>query len=50
VVEAFEGLNLLPIPWVQPEDVAEAVLYLAADSGRYLTGGTYRVDAGWNTK
>jgi SDR family mycofactocin-dependent oxidoreductase len=50
VVEPFQSLNLLPIPWVQPEDVAEAVLYLAADSGRYLTGGTHRVDAGWNTK
>jgi NAD(P)-dependent dehydrogenase (short-subunit alcohol dehydrogenase family) len=50
VAPAFQSLNLLPIPWVQPEDVAEAVLYLAADSGRYVTGGTHRVDAGWNTK
>jgi SDR family mycofactocin-dependent oxidoreductase len=50
VAPVFESLNLLPIPWVQPEDVAEAVLYLAADSGRYVTGGTHRVDAGWNTK
>ncbi|MGY1640504.1 mycofactocin-coupled SDR family oxidoreductase [Geodermatophilus sp. SYSU D00703] len=50
VVDAFQGLNLLPVPWVQPDDVAEAVLYLAADSGRYVTGGTHRVDAGWNTK
>jgi (+)-trans-carveol dehydrogenase/(-)-trans-carveol dehydrogenase len=50
VIEPFQGLNLLPIPWVEPEDVAEAILYLAADSGRYVTGGTHRVDAGWNTK
>jgi (+)-trans-carveol dehydrogenase/(-)-trans-carveol dehydrogenase len=50
VAPAFQSLNLLPVPWVQPEDVAEAVLYLAADSGRYVTGGTHRVDAGWNTK
>jgi NAD(P)-dependent dehydrogenase (short-subunit alcohol dehydrogenase family) len=35
---------------VQPENVPEAVLYLAADSGRYLTGGAHRVDAGWKTK
>jgi SDR family mycofactocin-dependent oxidoreductase len=46
----FESLNLLPVPWLQPEDVAEACLYLAAESGRYVTGGTHRVDAGWNTK
>ncbi len=50
VVDAFQGLNLLPVPWVHPQDVAEALLYLAADSGRYVTGGTHRVDAGWNTK
>ncbi|WP_448624941.1 mycofactocin-coupled SDR family oxidoreductase [Geodermatophilus sp. URMC 64] len=50
VAPAFQSLNLLPVPWVQPEDVAEAVLYLTADSGRYVTGGTHRVDAGWNTK
>ncbi len=50
VAPVFQSLNLLPVPWVQPEDVAEAVLYLAADSGRFVTGGTHRVDAGWNTK
>jgi hypothetical protein len=26
------------------------LIYLAADSGRYLTGEARRVDAGWNTK
>ncbi|GAB3306288.1 mycofactocin-coupled SDR family oxidoreductase [Geodermatophilus aquaeductus] len=47
----FQDLNLLPTPWVQPEDVSEAVLYLAADdSGRWITGTTHRVDAGWLTK
>jgi SDR family mycofactocin-dependent oxidoreductase len=47
----FQDLNLLPTPWVQPGDVSEAVLYLAADdSGRWITGTTHRVDAGWITK
>ncbi len=51
VSDVFQGLNLLPTPWVQPEDVSEAVLYLAADdSGRWITGTTHRVDAGWITK
>lgn len=50
VKEAFQSLNLLPVPWIQTEDVAEAILYLTADSGRYITGNTHKIDAGWNTK
>lgn len=42
----FQGLNLLPVPWIEPADVSEAVLYLAADSGRFITGSTHCVDAG----
>lgn len=38
--------NLLPVPWVEPEDVAEAVLFLASDGARYVTGSTLAVDAG----
>ena len=30
----------------EPEDVAAACLYLAADSGRYVTGQVLRVDGG----
>jgi SDR family mycofactocin-dependent oxidoreductase len=50
VREAFTGLNLLEIPWIEPGDISEAVLYLAADSGRYVTGSLHKVDAGWITK
>ncbi len=38
--------NLLPVPWVEPEDVAEAVLFLASDGARYVTGSALVVDAG----
>ncbi len=38
--------NLLPVPHVEPMDVSEAMLYLCAESGRYITGVTMPVDAG----
>ncbi len=38
--------NLLPVPWVEPEDVASAVIYLASDDARYVTGAQFVLDAG----
>jgi len=38
--------HMLPVPWVEPEDVANAVLFLASDESRYITGLTMPVDAG----
>jgi SDR family mycofactocin-dependent oxidoreductase len=38
--------NLLPVPWIEPEDVAAAVLYLASDRARYITGAPLILDAG----
>jgi (+)-trans-carveol dehydrogenase/(-)-trans-carveol dehydrogenase len=38
--------NILPIPWVEPVDVSNAVLFLASDEARYITGATLPVDAG----
>jgi SDR family mycofactocin-dependent oxidoreductase len=39
--------NLLPgVPWIEPEDVAEAVLYLASDRARFVTGSQFVLDAG----
>jgi NAD(P)-dependent dehydrogenase (short-subunit alcohol dehydrogenase family) len=38
--------NLLPVPWIEPEDVAEAVAYLASDRARYVTGSPFVIDAG----
>ena len=42
--------NLLPVPWVEPEDVAQAVLFLASDGARYVTGSAFAVDAGLLTR
>ena len=42
----FGALNLLPIPWVEPVDISNAVLWLASDESRYVTGVTLPIDAG----
>jgi SDR family mycofactocin-dependent oxidoreductase len=42
--------NLLPVPWIEPEDVASAVLYLASDRARYVTGAPLVLDAGLLTR
>ena len=39
-------MNVLPIPWVDPVDISNAVLFLASDEARYITGVPLPVDAG----
>jgi NAD(P)-dependent dehydrogenase (short-subunit alcohol dehydrogenase family) len=48
--EIMRATNLLPVGWVQPSDISEAVLYLVSDSGRYVTGIELPVDAGYSTR
>jgi len=38
--------HTLPIPWVEAEDISNAVLFFASDESRYITGVTLPVDAG----
>ena len=38
--------NLLDVPWVETEDVVHAVLFLASDKARYVTGSQFLIDAG----
>lgn len=44
--EAAATMNLLPIPWVDPVDVANATLFLASDEARYITAVALPIDAG----
>jgi NAD(P)-dependent dehydrogenase (short-subunit alcohol dehydrogenase family) len=44
--ESLRGLNILPVPTVEPEDVSNAVLWLASEQSRMLTGAAIPVDAG----
>jgi (+)-trans-carveol dehydrogenase len=41
-----QTMNALPIPWVEPVDISNAVLFLASDEARYITGVPLPVDAG----
>jgi (+)-trans-carveol dehydrogenase/(-)-trans-carveol dehydrogenase len=43
----MQRLNALPEPWVEPEDVSNAVLWLASDEARFVTGATIPIDAGF---
>jgi SDR family mycofactocin-dependent oxidoreductase len=48
--EVFATTNALPIPWVEPVDISNAVLFLASDEARYVTGLELKVDAGYTIK
>ena len=39
-------MHVLPVGWVEPEDISNAVLFLASDEARYVTGLPVTVDAG----
>jgi (+)-trans-carveol dehydrogenase len=44
--KGFQRMHLLPIPWVEPIDISNAVLFLASDESRYITSVSLPVDAG----
>jgi (+)-trans-carveol dehydrogenase len=45
-LDTFSALNILPGTFQQPEDVANAVLWLASDMSRMTTAATLTVDGG----
>ena len=49
IAEASAG-NLLPVPWVEASDVAEAVRWLVSDGARFVTGSQFVLDAGLLTR
>ena len=49
IAEASAG-NLQPVPWIEPEDVANAVVFLASDKARYVDGSQFVLDAGLLTR
>src|SRR3954447_12695934 len=43
---AAQFMHVLPVGWVEPIDISNAVLFLASDEARYVTGLPLTVDAG----
>lgn len=50
VTPAFRELNLQDVPWMEPGDISNAMLWLASDEARYVTGTALPVDAGLMAK
>ncbi len=46
VEEAFRSVQVLPIPFVEAADISNAVLFLASEEARYITGLQLKVDGG----
>ena len=46
MAEASRATNVLPIAWVEPVEISNALLFLASDEARYITGVALAVDAG----
>lgn len=42
----FAFIHAIPVPYVDPADISHAVVYLASDESRYVTGQQLFVDAG----
>jgi SDR family mycofactocin-dependent oxidoreductase len=47
-VPGFLSLNAIPVPWIDPIDISNAMMFLASDEARYITGEALHVSAGWN--
>lgn len=41
-----QAMHALPVPWLEPIDVTNALAFLASDEARYITGLELTIDAG----
>jgi SDR family mycofactocin-dependent oxidoreductase len=49
-LEVFKTLPLLPSPWIEPRDISNAVLWLASERARCVTGVSIPIDSGQMAK
>ena len=41
-----QAMHVMPVPWVDPVDISNAIVFLTSDEGRYITGVPLPVDLG----
>lgn len=49
-LDAYASIHLLNSPWVEPEEVSDAILYLVSDEGRAITGAQFTIDLGFQAR
>jgi len=49
-IQAFPVLQAMPVPWVEPADISQIIVFLASDESRYVTGQFIACDAGGHLK
>ncbi|MET0900543.1 MAG: mycofactocin-coupled SDR family oxidoreductase [Mycobacterium sp.] len=43
---SFPAMQAMPVPYIEPQDVSNSVVFLASDDSRFVTGMQLRIDAG----
>jgi (+)-trans-carveol dehydrogenase len=43
-------LNVLPVPWSEPADISDAIVFLVSDAGKNVTGAALPLDAGGSVR
>lgn len=46
VAPGMAALHVQPVPWIEPEEITAAVVFLASEGARHITGSVIDVDAG----
>jgi SDR family mycofactocin-dependent oxidoreductase len=46
VAPGMAALHVQPVPWLEPEEITAAVVFLASEGARHITGSVIDVDAG----
>lgn len=47
---AFQSINVLPVPYAEPDDISDSVLFLASEDAKYITGATLSPSTGVNAR